>query len=144
MELSWLRWRLPFKSRNGDISRNAATTVRPIFEFAHIPLSMAIPLVPKLRERLSAISGMRRGRPRSQSRRQVVLELLENRLAPAVVLWDGGPGTTGTNWNDPVNWAGDVLPGATDDAEIGIAFAGITVTSSGNVTIRGVASAAAL
>ncbi|HEY1378789.1 MAG TPA: RHS repeat-associated core domain-containing protein [Gemmataceae bacterium] len=73
-----------------------------------------------------------------------MLEPLETRLAPAVVAWDGGPAGTGTTWNDPVNWAGDVLPGAADDAQIGSAFAGVTVASSGSVTVRSVASAAAL
>lgn len=31
--------------------------------------------------------------------------------------WDGGPSPhTGTSWNDPVNWVGDVKPGADDTA----------------------------
>ena len=59
-----------------------------------------------------------------------MLERLEVRLLPAVILWDGGPAATNTNWNDPVNWTGDVLPGASDDAQIGSDFAGVTVSSS--------------
>jgi RHS repeat-associated protein len=72
------------------------------------------------------------------------LESLEDRLAPAVINWDGGPGGTGTNWNDPVNWVGDVLPGVADDIVIGSAFAGITLTTSNNVAIHSMTSAAAL
>src|SRR5437762_1964873 len=83
-------------------------------------------------------------RSRRRHARPLVLEHLEDRLAPAVILWDGGPLGTGTSWNNPVNWAGDMLPGAADDAQIGSAFTGITVISSGNVTVRSVASAAAL
>src|SRR5262249_61604467 len=72
------------------------------------------------------------------------VEPLEDRLAPAVILWDGGPTGTGTNWNDRLNWAGDVLPGAADDAQIGSAFAGITVASADDGAVRCVTTAAAL
>src|SRR5262249_27779753 len=81
---------------------------------------------------------------RRRSRRFLMLERLEDRLAPAMVLWDGGPSATGTSWNNPVNWAGDTLPTAADDVQIGSAFAGTTITSSGNVAVRSVSSAAAL
>jgi RHS repeat-associated protein len=69
---------------------------------------------------------------------------LEDRLAPATILWDGGPTGAGTNWNDRFNWMGDVLPGPADDAQIGGAFAGINVTSSSDVSVRSVTSAAAI
>ena len=46
-------------------------------------------------------------------------EALEGRAAPAIIAWDGGPTGNGTDWLDPVNWAGDVLPGAGDDVFIG-------------------------
>ena len=72
------------------------------------------------------------------------LELLETRLSPAVVLWDGGAMATGTSWNNPVNWVGDVLPGPADDAQIGSAFNGVTITSSSNVTIHSLTTAAAI
>lgn len=72
------------------------------------------------------------------------LEPLEDRLAPAVVLWDGGPSGTGTDWGVAANWVGDVLPGINDDAVIESAFSAITITSSANVTIQSVTSAAAL
>src|SRR5262249_61323891 len=103
------------------------------------------PLVPNPLKRSAACRGMRRhGLPRQASRRPPVPERLELRLMPAVILWDGGPAATGTNWNDPVNWAGDVLPGAGDDAQIGSAFAGFTVTSSSPVTVRSLTSTAAV
>src|SRR5689334_24619710 len=72
------------------------------------------------------------------------IELLEVRLLPALILWDGGPAATGSNWNDPVNWAGDALPGANDDAQIGGTFAGMTVTASGQVAVRSLSTAASL
>jgi hypothetical protein len=81
-----------------------------------------------------------RGRPRFRPR----LDALEERLAPAVVVWDGGPLGTGTSWNDPANWVGERLPEAGDDAEIGAAFNGITITSTADVSINSVTSAAAL
>jgi hypothetical protein len=75
---------------------------------------------------------------------------LEDRTAPAVIAWDGGPTGNGTDWLDPVNWAGDVLPGAGDDVIIGstgtnptIHVAGLTpaeakaVTSSRRINITG-------
>jgi RHS repeat-associated protein len=80
---------------------------------------------------------------RPRGRLRLVLELLEDRLVPAV-LWDGGPTGTGTSWHDAVNWQGDALPAAQDDAEIGGAFSGITITSSADVTIKSLTSAAAL
>jgi hypothetical protein len=43
---------------------------------------------------------------------------------PATVVWDGGPTGQGTDWLDPANWAGDVLPGPADDAVISPAAEG--------------------
>ena len=37
-------------------------------------------------------------------------------LLAATITWDGGPGGTGTNWNEAANWSGDVLPAASDAA----------------------------
>lgn len=37
-------------------------------------------------------------------------------LSHAQILWDGGG--DGTSWNDPANWDGDVIPGATDVADL--------------------------
>src|SRR2546423_182506 len=68
----------------------------------------------------------RNGRRRVVSKRPPAyrpqLELLEVRLAPAIVQWDGGSAGTGTNWNTAANWVGDVLPVAADTAQIGAAF----------------------
>jgi hypothetical protein len=83
-------------------------------------------LMPDLLQRYSVCRRLcQPGRPRQASWRPPVPERLELRLAPAVIPWDGGPAGTGTNWNDPANWAGDALPGANDDAQIASAFAGI-------------------
>lgn len=63
--------------------------------------------------------------------------------APAAIArgtWDGGG--DGTSWNDPLNWSGDVLPGADDDVTIdlpgkpSIAFTG----AAGNVQIHSLQS----
>src|SRR5205807_9191387 len=51
--------------------------------------------------------------------RRLRLEILEDRTVPASITWDGGPTGNGTDWLDPVNWAGDVLPGPNDDAQLG-------------------------
>ena len=72
------------------------------------------------------------------------LERLEDRLAPATITWDGGPSGTSTNWNTAANWVGDVLPGPSDDAVIGAAFSGITISTSANVAVKSVTSDAAL
>ena len=43
------------------------------------------------------------------------LELLEDRIVPALVTWNGQG--DGAPWNDPNNWGG-ALPGASDDVVI--------------------------
>ncbi|MBI5758610.1 MAG: hypothetical protein HZA46_08840, partial [Planctomycetales bacterium] len=45
-----------------------------------------------------------------------VVERLENRLLLSSVTWDGGG--NGTNWSDPLNWDGNVLPTSADDVTI--------------------------
>lgn len=58
-----------------------------------------------------------------------VLLLGAGRAPAATITWDGGVGGTGTNWNDAVNWAGDVKPGAGDTAEFRWAVnPGVTTT----------------
>ncbi len=80
---------------------------------------------------------------RARSRRwRLLLEPLEDRLAPATILWDGGAGSF--NWHDPLNWSADTVPGADDDVEIASDFAGITIRSNSNVTIHSLTSAASL
>ena len=73
---------------------------------------------------------------------RLAVERLEDRTAPAVIQWDGGAGTF--NWADANNWVGNILPGSSDEAVIGSGFAGITVTSSGNVAIQKLTCAATL
>jgi len=75
---------------------------------------------------------------RSQKFCRPHLEALEDRLAPAVVFWDGGTQGTGTDWNEASNWVGDVLPGPGDDARIGSDFRDATITSAGAVEIRSI------
>ncbi len=53
-------------------------------------------------------------------------------LLNAAILFDGGPGGTGTAWTVAANWAGDMLPTSTDDVVIGAGF---------NVDISGTADA---
>ena len=53
------------------------------------------------------------------------VELLEDRLTPALVTWDGGG--SDFNWENVLNWSGDVLPGVGDDVVIGDAFAANTI-----------------
>lgn len=44
--------------------------------------------------------------------------LLSQSLKSATYTWDGGPGATGTNWNDAVNWTSDTKPGSSDTANV--------------------------
>jgi hypothetical protein len=102
--------------------------------------------LPPLRSLVRRLAGpSRRGRS-GEARVSFRPELLrlEDRLAPAIVVWDGGPQGTGTNWNDPGNWVGNRVPGRNDDALIDANFAGVTIVSSQNVTIHSVTSEAAL
>src|SRR5437016_1405281 len=83
---------------------------------------------------------------RLRNRRLLALQVerLEVKIAPAIIIWDGGVSGTGTDWNTDANWVGDVKPGANDDAQIGAAFAGVTITAAADVTIHSVSSEAPL
>ena len=59
--------------------------------------------------------------------------------ALSVLAWDGGPTGLGTNFHDPVNWVGDVLPGAADIVYISVG-ANPTITVTANITIAGLIS----
>jgi RHS repeat-associated protein len=84
-------------------------------------------------------------KPRPRRRARPYLERLEDRLAPALIKWGGGPTGLGTDWNNPANWVGNVLPTAADDVQIDSQFAGITITfATQNSTIRSLTSAASL
>lgn len=67
-----------------------------------------------------------------------MLSRLEDRTVPSTITWDGGPTGTGTQWLDPVNWVGDVLPGPNDDAVIAAAGTGqpTTLVLGGSATVR--------
>ncbi len=67
------------------------------------------------------------------------IESLESRVLLATINWDGGGGDF--NWNTAANWAGDVLPGATDDAVIGDLTGTPTIVSTATVTVNSVTSA---
>ena len=84
-----------------------------------------------LRDRAGRAScpSARRGDGRS------LFESLEQRLHLAVILWDGGPDGLGTNFNDPVNWVGDMLPGAEDDAVVPASMGAPTITLGGSITL---------
>ena len=66
-----------------------------------------------------------------------LVECLEDRLAPAVVSWDGGSLGTGTDWNVAANWVGDVRPGPNDDAVIDVpGTITVTVPNNSNISLR--------
>jgi hypothetical protein len=67
------------------------------------------------------------------------LEALEDRATPAAVSWDGGG--DGTNWTDPRNWAGDVLPGPADDVAISAGSSTTVRYSDGTTTVHSLTSA---
>src|SRR5262245_13539853 len=84
----------------------------------------------------------RRGSPARRRWPRLWLDRLEDRAVPTQVVWDGGPTGQGTTWLDPANWAGDRLPGPTDDAFIEpaaegqpeqIVLSGSTAVHSANV-----------
>ena len=94
-------------------------------------------------QRRRSAKGRRHTAKRQRARLQ--FERLEGRLLLATVAWDGGPVATGTDWNIGANWVGDALPTATDDVQIGAAFAGITITyATASATIRSLTSEASL
>src|SRR4051794_21961403 len=96
-------------------------------------------------------------RTRSARLRRLRCDRLEDRTVPSTIGWDGGPTGNGTNWLDPVNWVGDVLPGTADDVTIsntgsnpGISLGGTTAVNSvmssralsvgGSLTLSGITS----
>src|SRR5262245_10608881 len=86
----------------------------------------------------SRIGGVTRGRRRHRPG----IERLEDRLAPATIVWDGGFNGNGSDWGAPQNWVGDVLPDLLDDAVIPAAFSGSTISISGIVQVKSVTSSA--
>lgn len=72
---------------------------------------------------------------RSRRRRNVTVatEALESRVMLSAVSWDGGGGDL--NWTNPLNWSGDVLPGAADDVTISVA-GDVTIVHAGNTQVN--------
>jgi hypothetical protein len=64
-----------------------------------------------------------------------LFEPLEQRLHLSWITWDGGPTGLGTDLMDPVNWAGDVLPGPNDVAAIETPGPDITLVSGGELDV---------
>src|SRR5262249_10999847 len=81
---------------------------------------------------------------RRQSRRScravlIGLERLEDHIVPATINWDGGGGDF--NWNNPVNWDSNTLPGADDSVAIGALFSGTAIShSAGTTTVSALVS----
>src|SRR5512140_2227583 len=58
-------------------------------------------------------------------------ESLERRMLLTAVSWDGGG--DGTNWSDPVNWSGDVLPGSAADVTIGASVSAVVFNTDATI-----------
>ncbi len=93
---------------------------------------------------LARKSGRASARRSRDPRPGIALEQLEHRVLLAVVFWDGGPSGLGTNFHDPVNWVGDVLPGAADAAVIPDLPGAPTITITQNTTLNSLTSAEAI
>ncbi len=60
-------------------------------------------------------------------------------VAAALISWDGGG--DGTSWHDPLNWSGNVVPGASDDVSINLAGSNPVIrytAASGTRTVKSV------
>jgi len=68
--------------------------------------------------------------------------VLEDRLAPAIVSWDGGGGDF--HWENAANWSNDALPGSADNAVINTPGITVTHSSSAAVSIHSLTSLANL
>jgi len=62
----------------------------------------------------------------------------------ANIAWDGGATGNGASWLDPLNWAGDVLPGAADVAILGPTGTSPLVTIAGTVSVQSIQSTRAI
>ncbi len=68
-----------------------------------------------------------------------IVEQLEARRPLAIVTWDGG--APQNDWNDPLNWDTDTVPGPGDDVIVPITG---TITSSADATVNRITSSAGL
>ncbi len=50
------------------------------------------------------------------------IESLETRVVLSAIHWDGESQAINLDWNDPINWSGDLLPTANDEVTIGAEF----------------------
>src|SRR5271166_4215928 len=106
-------------------------------------------LVDRVAEFLEEKRGRKHHQNRSLSRRQarLLLECLEDRIAPATYTWNnpnGGDWSTVSNWTVN-NVVATQLPGANDDAVINLANPNVTITHSGGAdTISSLVSNAAI
>src|SRR5262249_2852664 len=102
-------------------------------------------LLSSLRRNRQAAPAHSRAGSRPRSACSLRLEALEDRLAPATCIWDGGS-LVNSNWSTAANWVGDVAPvPGVDDLEfpsaaarkantsdfVGATFGGIAFTGSG-------------
>src|SRR5262245_49905739 len=76
----------------------------------------------------------KKAQPRRRKGLPLYLELLEQRLAPAVVTWNGQG--DGVSWSDPHNWSGNALPGSADDVVINATPATTVQYSTGTTSIH--------
>src|SRR4051794_39246676 len=65
---------------------------------------------------------------------RLCLEILEDRLAPAGILWDAGG--DGSSWSDRFNWSGDVVPDSTADVAISNLGATVVVVNGSQPAIH--------
>ena len=65
----------------------------------------------------------------------LVLAAFASSVPAQTISWDGGG--DGVSWSDPLNWAGEAIPGATNDVVINIPL-NAAVVSGSNVIIRSV------
>lgn len=80
------------------------------------------------------------GSPVRLGRRRPQLELLEDRLVPAVVTWVGGSG----DWDTPSHWSTGSLPTPADDVLINTPSVTVTHSQSANDSVRTLTSRALL
>src|SRR5438552_3443211 len=80
--------------------------------------------------------------------RRLGLERLEDRTAPALITWDGGPAGNGTDWLDPANWNyrdpqgqdHDALPGPGDNVTVGGTGTNPVILLNGNAAVHSASS----
>jgi RHS repeat-associated protein len=78
-------------------------------------------------------------RPQGNTRRVgLLVTLLEDRVVPTLITWDGGGGDG--LWANALNWSGDVLPGTNDDAVIDVFGQAVSVAISDSRSVNSLTS----